>query len=98
MLGGGCSLPVVRDLLLGRPQFSEFRSSPEGIASNIFSDRLKRLREAGVVERRPSAEHARRATDHLTSKGRALRPVLRAVTRWGLEHVDGTEIRMTPRP
>lgn len=94
LLGDRWTLLVVRDLFLGRSRFKEFMASPEGIASNILSDRLRRLHDAGLVETFPIDEEPGREAYRLTPRGRSLAPVLRAVTEWGLAHLEGTEARL----
>lgn len=94
LLGDRWTLLVVRDLVLGRSTFKEFLAAPEGIATNVLSDRLARLEEHGLVERRPNPARADRSTYHLTAKGRSLKKLVRAVATWGLEHIPGTEARL----
>ena len=49
-VGDRWTLLVIRDLLfLGKRRFGELLSSPEGIPTNILSDRLRRLEEGGLV-------------------------------------------------
>ena len=57
--------------------------SLEGFSPNTLSARLKRLEEAGIVERRFYEEHPPRAEYVLTDKGRALGPIVLALKRWG---------------
>ena len=90
LVGDRWTLLVVRDLFLGKTRFDEFRASPEGIASNILSERLRRLEELDLVERIPSPTHASRGTYRLTERGKSLRPVMIALRDWGLSHVPGT--------
>ena len=92
ILGDRWTLVVLRDLFLGRTTFKEFVDSPEGIATNILSERLRRLVEAELVEKR-QAPTGRRMTYHLTPKGQSLLPVLQAVRDWGLANIPGTEAR-----
>ncbi|MBN9415510.1 MAG: helix-turn-helix transcriptional regulator [Candidatus Eremiobacteraeota bacterium] len=87
LLGDRWTLLVVRDLIYGRSQFKEFLASPEGIATNILSNRLARLCEAGLVSR-TGTSYA------LTEKGRTLGPVLEAVRDWGLSQLPGTGVFM----
>ncbi len=91
LLGDKWTLLVVRDLLfLRKRRFGEFLESPEGIPTNILSDRLRRLEEHGVVEKSLYSRHPRRYEYQLTARGADLFPVLRAMAEWGLRHLPGT--------
>ena len=94
LIGDKWTLLVVRDLMRGKSHYKDFRAAPEGIATNILADRLDRLRTHGLVERFPSPEHAGRRAYRLTDKGKTLRPVLSAISAWGLEHIEGAEARL----
>lgn len=97
VLGDKWTLLVIRDLLCGRTTFQEFLNSPEGIATNILTDRLERLVGSGVVETVPSTVRSDRHTYRLTERGRALMPVLEAMRDWGLVHIPGTRVHVKPR-
>ncbi|MEM7308758.1 MAG: helix-turn-helix domain-containing protein [Planctomycetota bacterium] len=90
LIGDRWTLLVVRDLHLGKATFKEFLASPEGIATNILTQRLGRLVDAGLVKKRPTPEHSGRFTYTLTAKGRSLLPLLEQIRDWGLEHLKGT--------
>jgi DNA-binding HxlR family transcriptional regulator len=92
ILGDRWSLLVVRDLMLGRSRFKEFCASPEGIPTNILSERLERLARHGVIEQVAAADGGRRLAYRLTGKGRALRTVMAAMRDWGLEWEKGTRV------
>lgn len=94
ILGDRWTLLVVRDLVLGRTRFKDFSASPEGIPTNILSDRLARLRRHGIVRQCPAADGSRRLAYQLTDKGRALRPVLEAMRDWGLDWEKGTRVAL----
>lgn len=96
ILGDRWTLLVVRDLLLGRTRFKDFTASPEGIPTNILSDRLARLQLHGIAEQIPAADGTKRLAYQLTEKGKALRPALKALRDWGLQWEKGTEARMQP--
>ena len=50
VFGDRWSLLIVRDLMVrGYRTFKEFAESGEGIATNILSDRLKKLQLAGII-------------------------------------------------
>ena len=97
LIGDKWTLLVVRDLLCGKSQFKDFRASPEGIATNILSDRLERLVAQGLVERYPLSEGAGRLAYRLTDKGMTLEPMLQTIADWGLSQIEGTEIRLKPQ-
>lgn len=96
IIGDKWTLLVVRDLLLGRSHFREFAASPERIATNILTDRLARLVEHGLAEKFPSPEQPARDAYRLTDKGRTLGPIVKAIVKWGLEHLEGTAAMMKP--
>jgi len=97
IFGDRWTLLVIRDLMLGRNRFKDFVGSPEGIPTNILSDRLERLQERGMVEQVPAKEGGKRMAYALTEKGRSLLPILGAIRDWGLEWEPGTELLMTPK-
>ncbi|MEM8955924.1 MAG: helix-turn-helix domain-containing protein [Verrucomicrobiota bacterium] len=92
LIGDKWTLLVVRDLLLGRSHFKDFEASPEGIATNILSNRLHRLLDTGLAEKVPSPRQNGHATYRLTTKGKTLEPVLQAIADWGLAQIEGTRI------
>jgi len=97
LVGDRWTLIVVRDLMLGRSRFKEFTASPEGIPTNILTDRLNRLLENGLVEQVPASDGGKRLAYELTEKGLALKPLMKAMTKWGLKWEKGTKIGMSPQ-
>jgi DNA-binding HxlR family transcriptional regulator len=91
-MGDRWTLLVIRDLFLGRSRFREFSASPEGIPTNILSDRLERLLQHGIVEQFPAQDGSKRFAYRLTNKGRALGPVVKAMRDWGLEWDKSTRV------
>jgi DNA-binding HxlR family transcriptional regulator len=92
LFGDRWTLLVIRDLFLGRSRFKDFSASPEGIPTNILSDRLARLVERGLVEKVPAEDGSKRLAYRLTAKGEALRPILVAIRDWGLRWEPGTAL------
>ena len=90
IVGDKWTLLVIRDLVMGRSRFRDFTASPEGIPTNILSDRLERLLENEIVEQIPAADGTKRFAYLLTEKGKALLPVLKAMRDWGLAWEKGT--------
>lgn len=90
LLGDRWTLVVLRDVLLGqRRAFSEL-AADEGIATNTLTDRLERLIEAGVLERRQDPRDGRSRRYVPTACGLELIPVLVDLMVWGQKHTSGT--------
>lgn len=84
LFGDRWTLLVLRDILLfGKHRHREFLASPEGIASNILAERLKRLESAGLISREPDPDDRRQLIYGATDKGRTLTPVLQQIAEWG---------------
>ena len=92
LFGDRWTLLVVRDLMRGATRFKELAAGPEGIPTNILSERLKRLLRGSVIEPAPASDGSKHRAYRLTSKGEALRPVLAAVRDWGLAWEKGTRV------
>jgi DNA-binding HxlR family transcriptional regulator len=94
IIGDRWTMLVVRDLFLGRKYFKDFLSSPESISTNILTDRLNRLAEAGIVETNPDPATVGRCMYVLTDKGMTLMPLLESIKEWGLTNIKGTSVRL----
>lgn len=92
IVGDKWTLLVVRDLLRGKRRYGDFAASAERIPTNILADRLRRLEQAGLVERRPYSERPPRYEYRLTRKGKDLAPAVRSLAEWGVRHVPGTRV------
>ena len=88
MVGDRWTLLIVRDLLRGRTRFSQLRVSVVGIASNVLTDRLRRLEANEIVTRRPYGKSSSRDAYILTKKGHRLGPVVGALILWGDHYGD----------
>jgi len=87
--GDRWSLLIIRDLMVrGLRTFKEFRGSGEGIATNILSDRLEKLKAAGIITAEAEETDARRVNYRLTEKGIDLAPVLLELLIWGARHEE----------
>ena len=86
------SFLLLREALLGRRTFAEFRDEL-GIATDVLSARLASLVEHGLLERTPYQEPGQRTryAYALTPAGEELKLVLIALQQWGEEHVPSTE-------
>lgn len=89
MLGDRWSLLILRDMMLrGYQTFNEFLHSDEKIASNILTDRLRRLESYGIVETEQDLSDGRKIIYTLTPKGIDLAPVLTEMVLWAARHEE----------
>jgi len=88
VLGERWTLLVVRDALLGIRRFEDFQHSL-GVARNVLTDRLRRLVEAGILQRVRYQERPQRYEYWLTSTGRELAVPLIGLMHWGDRHLAG---------
>lgn len=82
VIGEWWTLLIVRDAMMGVRRFEDFQRSL-GIARNVLSDRLRKLEEHGLIERRQYETRPPRHEYHLTDKGKSLGPVLLSIAQWG---------------
>jgi DNA-binding HxlR family transcriptional regulator len=89
MLGDRWSLLIIRDMmLLGYRSFKQFLNSHERIATNILSDRLKRLENYDIIASSPDPTDGRKLIYSLTKKGQDLAPVLTEMVLWAAAHEE----------
>ena len=85
IVGERWTLMVLRDAFLGIRRFDDFQREL-GIARNVLTDRLTRLVDEGILERRRYHERPERFEYRLTDKGRDMWPILHALVTWGDTH------------
>lgn len=79
VIGEHWTMLIIRDAFFGLRRFDQFQNSL-GIARNMLSNRLKKLVQAGVLEKSQGPGHPEY---RLTDKGLALQPIMVAMTQWG---------------
>ena len=94
IFGDRWTLLIIRDLFFGRTRFKDFAASPEGIPTNILTERLQRLLARGIVEQIPAEDGTKRMAYRLTKKGKALGPILKAMRDWGLAWDKSTRVQI----
>jgi DNA-binding HxlR family transcriptional regulator len=84
VIGDRWTLLIVRELMVRRAaRYTDIRAGLPGIASNLLSERLSELEEAGVLIREEIGPPTPAVLYRLTDRGQALRQVLRELGRWG---------------
>ncbi|MGH7642997.1 MAG: winged helix-turn-helix transcriptional regulator [Candidatus Dormibacteria bacterium] len=82
-VGDRWALLLVESLLAGPRRYSDLQRDLPKIASNVLSERLRRLEQAGVVESERYSARPPRVEYRLTPAGRGLAAVIEALDRWG---------------
>lgn len=90
LVGDRWTLVILRDMLNGKKRFSEFLDSPEGITTNVLTDRLAQMEVSGLVDKAPYQLRPRRFDYNLTEKGLGLLPVLQEISRWANRYMPDT--------
>jgi DNA-binding HxlR family transcriptional regulator len=90
------TLLVVRELLMGSTRFSELQQGVPLMSRTLLSDRLRSLRDFGLVEKsegRSGPEYT------LTRAGKELQPILESIGQWGKQfaHRDLPDEHLDPK-
>ncbi|ARS28607.1 winged helix-turn-helix transcriptional regulator [Sphingomonas sp. KC8] len=88
-MGERWSFMILRATFNGLSHFEQFQTTL-GIARNILANRLTRLVDHGILERRACDDDRRKVEYRLTPKGEALLPTLIALRQWGEKWEAGT--------
>jgi DNA-binding HxlR family transcriptional regulator len=89
LVGDKWSLLIIRDMMYAnKSTYNEFLDSPEGIATNILNDRLKKLTEMGILT---FTGVEKRKKYILTELGHDLKPIVEAIGTFGMKHFEGSK-------
>ena len=88
LVGDKWSLLVIRDLFSNKSTFKQFANSSEKIATNILSDRLKSLREKGIIDFAFAYDNKKTKYYFLTDVGIDLYPVLYEMSMWSRRNLN----------
>ena len=88
LIGARWAGAILRALLAGPSRYGELRAAIPEINDRMLSERLKKLEQEGLVERRVIPETPIRVEYELTEKGMALEKAFRALAAWAEEWVD----------
>lgn len=82
LLGDWWTPLVLREVFLGTTRFDDIQKALS-IGRNVLTERLRRLVDENVLERRKYQDGPVRYEYLLTEKGRDFYPVILAIVRWG---------------
>src|SRR3989338_968713 len=90
VVGDRWTLLVLRESFLGIRRFDEFEKRL-GITRHVLAERLKKLVEAGVLDKVAYQQRPLREEYCLSAKGRDLYPAIMALVHWVDRHMSGAE-------
>lgn len=94
--GDKWTLLIIRDLVFeGKKFYKDFLNSKEGIATNILSNRLKKLQQAGIIESAVYEPLKTKKVYSLTQKGKDLVPVLLEMMLWSAKYRGSFDLMIT---
>jgi DNA-binding HxlR family transcriptional regulator len=85
VVGERWTLLLIRSVMLGARRFDDLQAHT-GVTRSVLTNRLRRLVDEGVLERRPYQERPTRHEYVLTEKGLGLWAVIEHLRQWGDEH------------
>lgn len=83
LIGERWALLVVRELLLDPKRFTDLRAGIPGASPDVLANRLRELRDAGIVFQHRLPPPAGSQVYELTAWGAELEPVVTHLGRWG---------------
>lgn len=87
-VGDRWTLLIVRELLVGPRRFTDLRANLPGLATNLLTERLRRLEQDELIARRELPPPAPASVYELTEGGRALEPIVLDLVRFGARYMD----------
>ncbi len=88
LFGDRWMLIILKQMLLeDKETFKEFAESTEAIATNILSDRLKRLEQHNLITKSTRPDNKKSHRYLLTEKGLTLAPIIVDMAIWSLHHL-----------
>ena len=86
--GDKWSLIIIRDMFLEKKTFNDFLTSPEGIASNILTNRLKSLIKHKIINFKLNPLNKKVKWYYLTDEGAESFPVLIEMIKWSIRNLN----------
>ena len=83
LIGERWALLIVRELLLGPKRFTDLRAGVSGASPDVLAQRLRELKDAGVVRQRKLPRPVGSRVYELTDWGGELEPIVTQLGRWG---------------
>ncbi len=88
ILGNRWTALIIDELTSGPSCFCDVEKKLPGISPRTLSQRLDRLQAEGIITRQLYNQRPPRYNYALTSKGRDLTPVVKAMSAWGAKYAQ----------
>ena len=86
LIGSKWKLLIMRNLLARPWRFNELRKDLEGISQKVLTDSLRSMEEDGIIIRTVYPEVPPRVEYSLSELGETMRPIIRAMEKWGMDY------------
>jgi DNA-binding HxlR family transcriptional regulator len=85
---GGRWKPIILHVLFNESKrFGQLDAIITGISRKVLTEQLKELEDHGLIKRTEYKEIPPRVTYELSAKGKSLKPIMKAMSNWGREHM-----------
>lgn len=89
IIGDKWSLVIIKQIIFEeKATFKDFIESPESVATNILTTRLKMLEEYNLIEKQKLPCNKKTNIYTLTEKGLGLIPVVTELSIWSKHHIN----------
>ena len=88
IIGDSWTLVLIRNFFMGKVTFADFKQAPENIATNILSNRLRKLRKYKLIEFKLNPKNRKIKQYYLTEAGINLYPLIYDLLIWGKDNLD----------
>jgi DNA-binding HxlR family transcriptional regulator len=73
-----------------KQRFGELSRGIKGITQKMLTQQLRQLEADGIINRKVYPEVPPKVEYSLTELGESLRPILEAMSKWGIDHIEKT--------
>lgn len=72
----------------GTQRFGQLNKGIKGITQKMLTQQLRQLEADGLINRKVYPEVPPKVEYSLTEFGESLKPILEAMNKWGIEHIE----------
>lgn len=86
MIGSKWKLLIMRNLMQRPWRFNELKKNLDGISQKVLTDSLRSMEADGIITRTVYPEVPPRVEYALSELGESMRPIIKAMEKWGLDY------------